>query len=217
MGWAVFIVSPSRNPYNEMEGKIIIRSAIQQDIESILNLYSQYIVGSHTSFEIDVPTQEEFRKRIKGIQEKMPWLACYVNDEFAGYAYASDHRSRSAYQWSKEVSVYVEKKFWKNGVGRGLYTALFEILKQMGVVNVLAGISLPNENSVGFHEKMGMTPVGVYHDIGFKNGSFWDVGWWELRIQETGFVPGKILSMEEIDGSEFWTDAIQKGIWKIKV
>lgn len=100
----------------------------------------------------------------------------------AGYAYAGLHRSRAAYRWAADVSVYVSPAHHRTGVGRELYEALFDTLRNQGVRVVCAGVTLPNEASVGLHEAMGFTPVGVYRNIGWKLGQWHDVGWWQLAL-----------------------------------
>jgi phosphinothricin acetyltransferase len=101
-----------------------------------------------------------------------------------GYAYASSHRTRRAYQWCVEVSVYVHAAARQYGVGRALYRALFEILRRQGYVNAYAGITLPNPASMGLHESLGFLPVGVFGRIGFKFGQWHDVAWLQLRLLE---------------------------------
>ena len=99
-----------------------------------------------------------------------------------GYAYAGRHRSREAYQWSVEVSVYVAENQHRRGVGRALYTSLVECLRLQGFFHAYAGITLPNPASVGLHESLGFQPVGVYKDVGYKLGQWHTVGWLELII-----------------------------------
>ena len=101
-----------------------------------------------------------------------------------GYAYASTHRTRQAYQWSTDVSVYIHERARKRGVGGALYTALFEVLRRQGFFNAYAGITLPNAGSVQLHESMGFTRVGLYSRAGFKFGRWHDVLWLELRLSE---------------------------------
>ncbi len=69
-------------------------------------------------------------------------------------------------------------------MARALYTSLFEALKGQGFVNAYAGITLPNEGSVGLHEALGFKPLGVYRNVGHKFGRWHDVGWWQLALQD---------------------------------
>ena len=110
------------------------------------------------------------------------WLVAERDGQVVGYAYAGQHRTRAAYDWTAEVSAYVDQGAQRSGIGRALYTELFRRLKQRGFRLLVAGITLPNDASVGIHEALGFEPVGVYKNIGYKNGEWWDVGWWQLDM-----------------------------------
>lgn len=111
------------------------------------------------------------------------WLVAENDDgQIVGYAYGGPHRERAAYNSTVEVSAYVDRSLHRSGLGRRLYTELFDRLKQSGFRLLVAGITLPNDASVGIHEAMGFERVGVYTNIGFKNGEWWDVGWWQLDL-----------------------------------
>src|SRR5207245_8284325 len=99
-------------------------------------------------------------------------------------AYASAHRSRAAYQWCVEVSVYVDPQAHRRGVGRALYEALFELLRRQGFVNAYAGITLPNPASMGLHQSLGFVSVGIFRRIGFKFDRWHDVAWLHFRLAE---------------------------------
>ena len=161
-----------------------IRIARPTDAKAVLEIYSPYITDSAVSFEISVPSQSEFESRMTETLARFPWLVLEDEGQVVGYAYASSHRSRCAYNWSVEASVYVSPDHRKKKIASRLYTALFEILKKQGVLNVYSGITLPNEASVSFHESMGFSSVGVYHKVGFKLEKWHDVGWWQLRLLE---------------------------------
>ena len=118
-------------------------------------------------------------ERIRAAHE---WLVSERDGKVVGYAYGGTHRTRTAYQWTVEVSAYVDRSAQRSGIGRELYSALFERLKKRGFRLLVAGITLPNDASVGIHEAMGFEPVGVYSNIGYKAGQWWDVGWWQLDL-----------------------------------
>jgi L-amino acid N-acyltransferase YncA len=110
------------------------------------------------------------------------WLVAERDGRIVGYAYGGPHRDRAAYDRTVEVSAYIDQAAHRTGLGRLLYTELFDRLKQAGYRLLVAGITLPNEASVGIHEALGFERVGVYKNIGFKNGQWWDVGWWQLDL-----------------------------------
>lgn len=99
-----------------------------------------------------------------------------------GYAYGAPYKARAAYRWSCEVSVYVEIGRRRTGAGRALYEALFERLERRGHRMAIAGMTLPNEASVGLHRAMGFEPVGTYRRIGWKHGAWHDVAWAQRPI-----------------------------------
>jgi L-amino acid N-acyltransferase YncA len=114
------------------------------------------------------------------------WLVAEQKGQVVGYAYGGQHRARKAYDSTAEVSAYVDRNVHRGGVGRELYLALFDQLKRRGFRLLVAGITLPNEASVGFHQSLGFQRVGVFKNIGFKFGEWWDVGWWQLDLGEPG-------------------------------
>jgi phosphinothricin acetyltransferase len=199
-----------------LDREVIIRPVNENDAKGILEIYSPYILYTPVSFETEVPGLEAYRQRIRQYQERMPWLVCEINRNLAGYAYATDHRQRKAYYCTKELSVYVHKNYQHRGVATGLYTALIDILILQGATNVLAGITLPNPESVGFHENFGFKPVGVYHKVGYKQDIYHDAGWWELEIGDNNKYFSDIIPVAELVDSEGWHLAINKGISKIK-
>jgi len=167
----------------------VIRPADETDAARILSIYSPIVTDTAISFEVAPPTVEEMRTRISSTLARLPWLVCTEAEELLGYAYASQHRQRAAYQWSVDVSVYVRAEVQRRGVGRRLYGSLFEILRSQGYYSAFAGITLPNDASVGLHTRLGFEPVGVYRRVGYKLGRWHDVSWWQLALRASGDVP----------------------------
>lgn len=155
------------------------------DAEAVAQIYATFVSDTATSFEVEPPDAATMRQRIRDLMEQYPWLVFEADGRVTGYAYASSHRARQAYQWCVEVSVYLHESALRRGVGRALYLSLFEVLRRQGYVNAYAGITLPNAASVGFHESLGFTPIGVFSRIGFKFGQWHDVAWLQLRLLET--------------------------------
>ncbi len=165
-----------------MKNKTLIRTVNKNDASEILKIYAPVIENSYTTFETKVPDILEMEKRIENISVKYPWLVGEYDGEFAGYAYASEHRTRSAYRWSVDVSVYISEDHRSCGFGKNLYIKLFKILKDLGYFNIYAGIALPNEGSIALHESFGFKKVAHYNRVGFKQNKWRDVGWWEYFI-----------------------------------
>lgn len=186
-----------------------IRLAAQTDVPAMLAIYGPFVEHTSVSFETEIPGESEFWHRVQTVLKEAPWLVCTYENQVVGYAYASAHRSRQAYQWNRELSVYVKEAWRGRGIATALYSTLIELLKLQGYLNILIGISLPNETSVRFHEKMGFKPVGIYHSIGFKKGSFYDVGWWELVIQNTP--PKAVNSISACQKMSLWKEILATG------
>jgi phosphinothricin acetyltransferase len=160
-----------------------IRFAESRDAARIQAIYAPFCEASAISFEAVPPTVHEMAERIAKVSAQYPWLVCDVDGTVAGYVYACQHRERAAYRWAVDVSVYVDAKHHRRGIGRGLYTSLFSMLREQSYFKAYAGITLPNPASVGVHEALGFKPAAVYPNVGYKLGQWRDVGWWELTLQ----------------------------------
>ena len=165
------------------------RSATAADAPAILDIYAPVVRDTAISFELEPPSVAEMQHRITAYSAYAPWLVYAQPGMVLGYAYAGKHRDRPAYQWSVEVSVYVHPAYQRQGIGQLLYRELFHRLRQQGFYNAYAGITLPNAASVRLHEAVGMQPLAVYHNIGFKLGRWHDVGWWHILLQPLTAAP----------------------------
>src|SRR5712664_4013241 len=163
----------------------MIRMARAEDAEAIASIYRPIVATTAISFELVPPTVEEIKQRIFTNAQFAPWLVFTgSNDRALGYAYASKHRERMAYQWSVDVAIYVDPEQHRRGIGRALYTSLAALLRLQGFVAAHAGITLPNPASVALHEAMGFRRIATYPAVGFKFGAWHDVGWWQARLIE---------------------------------
>jgi phosphinothricin acetyltransferase len=168
-----------------MKSAPVIRAATPADAPALLKIYRPFVESSVVSFELEVPSLDEFRKRIEKYSASWAWLVAYVDGQCAGYAYASALREREAYRWSAETSAYVHPNYYRTGVGRRLYLALFDALAAKGFCNAYACIALPNDPSIAFHRSLGFTHIGVFNAVGRKFDAWHDVSWWQLRLRET--------------------------------
>lgn len=157
-----------------------------RDAAAVARIYEPFVTGTVISFEVSSPDEQEMAARIERISRTHPWLVAEDGGEVAGYAYASPHHERAAYRWTADVAVYLDPAYSRRGIGRALYAALFGLLVEQGLYVACAGITLPNEASVGLHESLGFTPIGVYQRVGWKAGAWWDVGWWQRQLVEPG-------------------------------
>jgi L-amino acid N-acyltransferase YncA len=167
-----------------------VRDALgERDAAGCLAIYGPYVRDTAVSFEERVPTVEELQRRIHETAATHPWLVLEEAGQIAGFAYGSRHRARAAYRWAADVTVYVAPSHHRRGVGRRLYGELLRRLREQGLRVACAGITLPNEASIGLHRALGFEPVGVYRRIGFKHGAWHDVSWWQLQLAPDGEDP----------------------------
>lgn len=201
-----------------------IRLARDADAAAIADIYRPAVDFSSISFETEPPDAEEISRRIAHTLPALPWLVCEIGDPstslgaggVAGYAYASTHRERAAYRWSVDVSVYIDERIRRRGVGRGLYTSLLAILSAQGYVNAFAGITLPNPGSVGLHEAVGFERFAVYRKVGFKFGAWHDVGWWRRPLQAHKVPPGPAVDLLTLARDPGWPALLSAGLAEVR-
>lgn len=161
-----------------------IRAATAADAPALLAIYTPFVTDTTVSFELEVPSLAEFTERIRKSLDGWAWLVAQREGQILGYAYGSAHRTRRAYQWSVDVSVYVDPTYHRQGIARTLYTALFDELAAKGYCNAFAGIALPNDASIGLHRRVGFELVGVYKNVGRKFGAWHDVAWFQRHLRD---------------------------------
>lgn len=195
--------------------EIQIRIATIEDVPRLLAIYAPYVENTAISFEYEVPTVEEFRRRISHTLEKYPYIVAIRDGQILGYAYASDFVGRAAYAWSVEMSIYVDRKERRGGVGGRLYAAMEEILGAMHVLNLNACIGAPGEdagedeyltnNSMEFHAHLGYQMVGRFHNSGYKFGRWYDMIWMEKIIGEHARNAARVLPFCEVADRFIWS------------
>lgn len=160
----------------------MIRRATADDAAACLEVYAPYVRATTVTFETEVPTTEDFAGRISRALARYDWLVAEHDGRVAGYAYAGPVKERAAYDWSCEVSVYVHPDARGSGLGRALYSELFDRLGAAGFRRLLAIVTLPNEPSMALHRAMGFREAGRLERIGFKHGRWLDVGWLQADL-----------------------------------
>ena len=170
-------------------GRAVIRSATAADAAGIATIYNHHVIGTAVTFEEDPVSVTEMARRITEIAARFPWLVCEADGAIAGYAYASPWKTRSAYRYSVETSIYVAQTHLAGGVGGRLYAALLDELRGRGLHVAIGGISLPNDASIRLHERLGFVKVGHFAAVGWKLGRWVDVGYWQLRLRSGASAP----------------------------
>jgi L-amino acid N-acyltransferase YncA len=155
----------------------MVRDATPADAEACAAIYAPYVTDTAITFETEIPTAPEMGKRIAEASWSHAWLVLEDEGRVVGFAYGGPFRTRAAYRWSAEVSVYIEVGRRRSGAGRALYEALLARLAERGFHMAVAGMTLPNDASVALHRALGFEPVGTYRQIGYKHGEWHDVAW----------------------------------------
>ncbi len=185
-----------------MSGLATIRMAVTEDAPALAAIYGPFCAETAVSFELEPPTADEMAQRIGAVTGRLPWLVLEAGGSVAGYAYASRHQERAAYRWAVNTAVYIAEGHRRRGAGRALYRVLFDVLRAQGYFKACAGITIPNPASVALHQAMGFMPVGIYRDIGFKNGAWHDVAWYEAAIQPVRADPPEPRAVADLLASD---------------
>jgi L-amino acid N-acyltransferase YncA len=156
-----------------------IRDAASADAAGCAAVYAPYVTDSCVSFEYEAPSAAEMARRIEASRA---WVVAERGGAVVGYAYASPHRARAAYDWAADVAIYIDADAHGGGLGRRLYEELFARLERLGLRRLCAGVAQPNPASDGLHRALGFEEVGVYRRIGWKAGRWHDTRWWQLDL-----------------------------------
>ena len=182
-----------------MRGDVVVRDAVPEDAERLVEIYRHYVETTAITFEYDVPTVGEFRERMERTMEKYPYLVAEMDGYVVGYAYAGRFVGRAAYDWSVETTIYLDRGMRGRGIGRRLYGALEEALKDMGVLNLNACIAYPEKedeyltrSSAEFHARLGYRLVGEFRLRGYKFGRWYNMIWMEKLIGEHTSEPAAV-------------------------
>lgn len=158
----------------------LVRDASTSDAARCAEIYAPYVLHTAVSFEEIPPTVSQMAARIVEKQRDHRWLVVADANRphhIVGYAYGGPYAARAAYRWSAEVSVYLDQESHRAGAGTALYNALIPALTALGYRRALAGIALPHEASVRFHERFGFTSQATFPAVGWKFGAWHDVLW----------------------------------------
>ena len=189
-----------------MNSSILIRQACGDDTGALALIYAYYVNQTAITFEYTAPDAVEMERRRQEISQHYPYLVAELDGQVVGYAYAHAFYGREAYAWSVESSIYVDVNERKRGIGRKLYEALEEALKSMGILNVNACIAVPRDghdpyttyDSLNFHECLGYTLAGRFHNSGYKFDRWYDVVWMEKCSVPIPYIPNSHQKNEDL-------------------
>jgi L-amino acid N-acyltransferase YncA len=169
-----------------------IRAATPDDAARIAAIYAPFVIGGTVSFEIEPPDARAMRGRMAASDGLYPWMVVTnggAEGGVVGYAYATKFRDRPAYRYVVETSIYIAGDQQRGGVGRLLYEALIDTLRAQGFTQAIAAITLPNDASISLHESVGFRRAGVYREVGYKQGRWIDVGFWQCELNDSKVPP----------------------------
>ena len=181
-------------------GGIVIRAAVPEDAASIAAIYAPHVLVGTVSFETDAPDARQMRARMAASDGLYPWLVATIGAEggVLAFAYAAPFHKREAYRFACETTVYVADAAQRQGAGRLLYEALIDTLRAQGFTQAIGVLSLPNDASITLHEAVGFRRAGVYREVGFKQGRWIDVGFWQCRLNEGTVPPSEPRPFREV-------------------
>jgi len=160
----------------------MIRPVDLNDAAVLCDIYNYYVDNTIVTFEEEKVSEEEMVKRIQKVTQQLSWFVYEKEGDIVGYSYATEWKTRSAYRYSTETTVYLKNGYEGNGVGTALYRHLIEDLIKKDIHSFVGGISLPNDASVALHEKMGFQKIAHFREVGQKFNKWIDVGYWQLVL-----------------------------------
>ena len=159
-----------------------VRACRTADAGAIAVIYNHFVRDTVVTFEEQPVAADEMARRIVEITERYPWLVYEHAGAVVGWAYATAWKTRSAYRFSVETTIYVAPDRHGQGIGAALYAALIAELRAQHVHSAVGGIALPNPASVALHEKVGFGKIAHFREVGWKLGRWVDVGYWQLLL-----------------------------------
>lgn len=168
-----------------------IVDATPEDGAACAAIYAPYVRDTVITFELEPPSAAEMTERIVAAQAAHAWIVAREANGVVGYAYGSRFAQRPAYRWACEVSVYLETGRRRTGLGRALYTELFQRLEARNYRRLFAGMTLPNDSSDGLHRALGFESVGVLRAVGWKHGAWHDVAWMQRTLGDSTEPPAE--------------------------
>ena len=158
--------------------------SVTTDAAAITEIYNHYILNTVITFEEAALTTDQLAERINSlVGASLPYLVAEVSGQIVGYAYAGRFHSRSAYRFTAESTVYLDKQAGGKGIGSKLYQPLLDALKAKGFHSAISIIALPNDASVGLHEKYNFRKAAHFSEVGYKFGQWHDVGYWQASLR----------------------------------
>lgn len=190
--------------------KVTLRIAVPDDAGALVAIYAPYVLNTAVTYEYEVPSAGEFRRRIVHTLENYPYVVAEVDGEIAGYAYTGRLGVRAAFAWAAETSIYIREDMHGLGIGRKLYDALEKFSQVQHIVTLHSAIAWSEDEndprltrgSPAFHRHLGFTETAHFKHCGFKFDRWYDLLWMEKTLgvlpeRPEPFRPFPTLTAEE--------------------
>lgn len=172
---------------------LLLRDCEEGDIPSIAAIYDHAVLTSLATFEIVPPGEAEMKNRWRSITiDHFPFIVAEDDRKILGFAYASAYRTRVAYDNTVENSIYVRDGFHGKGIGARLLDRLVSETTALDFRQMIAVIGDSNNKaSIGLHEKLGFTRIGIMRSVGWKHGRWLDVVLMQRALGPGDTMPGR--------------------------
>lgn len=175
---------------------MLIRRAAPADAQAVAGIYAYYVRHTAITFATEAPTAADYAARIA--DDRYPFLTAEEEGCITGFIYASAFRTKEAYRWDVELTIYLAPGHEGKGTGSALMTACLRILTAQGFLNAYSCITLPNERSTGLHRRLGFEELGVFCNTGYKLGKWHDVIWMGKVLGDFNHSPAETLPVSSL-------------------
>lgn len=159
-----------------------IREATPKDAAAIADIYNHFVANTLITFDIQPISIPDMQQKITDLQKNFPVLVMAEGEQLAGYAYAAAWKTKPAYKHCAETTIYMHPSFHHKGLGARLYNALLTSLQLFEIANAIACITIPNDDSIKLHQKLGFRKVGRFEKVGYKKEQWIDVEYWQKKV-----------------------------------
>ena len=182
-----------------------IKMASPEYAGRLLAIYAPYVENTAITFEYEVPSEDEFARRIQKTLTRYPYLMAVEGDNVLGYAYLGPFVGRAAYDWAAETSIYLRMDVLRQGIGSMLYQSLEKTASAQNIINLNACIGFTEvedahltQASVRFHESCGYHMVGTFRKCGYKFGTWYDMVWMEKHLGPHPETPPPLIPFPDL-------------------
>ncbi|MEE8806925.1 MAG: N-acetyltransferase family protein [Lactimicrobium sp.] len=178
----------------------MIRPIQKEDIPAVLDIYNWYILHTNITFETEELTLEAFTQRVEAITSRYPWIVMEEDGVIKGYAYLGTFNPRAAYDWTADLSIYLDHEERGHGLGTLLMDAILQEAQQEGYYQIVSIVTSGNTASEHLHEKCGFVRKGRLENTGYKNGKWLGITYYMKTLRAAEGAPCAIQYKKEREG-----------------